>query len=138
MNLQFLNIDSKVAMPKATIHITGKLGFNMEAAKLMGFGEDTHYKVAVDNANGHVDKLYLVAAKLREENTVRVAKAGQYYYINLANVFRELGMDYEKFTISFAISKGQYEDKVMFILARRTKKEKLRDSSDKEAETDDV
>lgn len=133
MELKFINIDSNAIKPKATVHVTGKLGFNMGAAKFMGFNESTYYRVAVDDASANVSKFYLVSATADDEGNVKVSKAGQYYYINLANAFRQLELDYEKYIISFDIDKSQYEENTMFVLTRRKKKEKLRESSDKQS-----
>ena len=134
--MQFLNVDNTTTKPKATIHVTGKLGFNMEAAKLMAFDEETRYRVAVDDAS-NASRVYLVTASTSEKSVVKVAKAGQYYYINLAPIFRQIGMEYEKYIISFDVDKSEYEGNDMFVLTRRRKKEKLRDGSDKKATKDD-
>jgi hypothetical protein len=137
MELKFISIDSNSNRPKATVHVTGKLGFNMEAAKLMNFDENTYYRVAVDDTE-NAKKIYFVIATANDEATIKVAKAGQYYYINMANAFRSLGIDYETYIVSFDIDKGQYEGSKMFILTRRTKKEKLRESSDKSASDEEL
>jgi hypothetical protein len=39
MQLTFIDVDAKVNIPKAAIHITGKLRFNKEAEKLMQLTE---------------------------------------------------------------------------------------------------
>jgi hypothetical protein len=128
MKLKILEIDSSTAKPKATIHITGKLGFNMEASKLMGLSDDTYYQVAIDEETDTADTVYFIPSKAEKKGSVKVAKAGSYFYMNLGTTFNKLSLNYEKYIISFDISKSQYEGDDLFVLKKR-KKEKLRDSA---------
>jgi hypothetical protein len=128
MKLKILDIDSNATKPKATIHITGKLGFNMEASKMMDLSDDTYYQVAVDEETGTADVIYFIPATADTKGVVKVAKAGSYFYINLGTTFSKLDLKYEKFIISFDISKTQYEGDDLFVLKKR-RKEKLRDGA---------
>lgn len=101
---------------------------------MMELGESSYYQIAVDDENGSVSSLYLVTSDAEVKNAVKVAKAGQYYYVSLGPVFKKLKLDYESYIIVFDVEEGEYESKRMFILKRRAKKEKLRPASEKSTE----
>lgn len=128
MKLKILDIDSNAAKPKATIHITGKLGFNMEASKMMDLSDETYYQVAIDEESEAADTIYFIPATADIKGSVKVAKAGSYFYMNLGATFNKLELNYEKHIISFDISKTKYEGEDLFVLKKR-KRQKLRDGA---------
>ena len=135
LNLSFIEIDTRANKPKATIHITGKLGFNMEAQKLMRLSDDSYYRVALDEDEEEVTNIYFVASTKDEQGALKIAKAGQYFYANLTTLFDKLKLDYAKYTIAFDIEKSKYEDKDMFIFKKR-KKDRPRTSEDNSEDGD--
>ncbi|KQR68375.1 hypothetical protein [Pedobacter sp. Leaf176] len=104
------------AKPKATIHLTGKLGFNMEANNLMGLKAEEEFLFAKDTDDKNV--FYLISGN-GQEGAGKVAKAGDYYYLNLGDVFDTVGLDYVKEIISFDIKKDTHDGNVMYILGKR-------------------
>jgi hypothetical protein len=132
MQLTFLDIDSTVAKPKATIHITGKLGLSKEAEKLMQLTDTRYFRLAVDGSVENSKNLYLVESTAEEKGSVKVSKAGAYFYLNTPAVFDKLNINYTDYKIMYDIIKGDYQGKSMFILKRR-KKDIIRKNDEKEA-----
>jgi hypothetical protein len=128
LQLNFISIDANAGKAKATVHITGKLGFNKEAEKLMKLSEQTYFRVAIDGEIANFKNVYLVEHKQGESDSIKVSKAGSYYYLNTASVFDTLKLKYNTHRIIFDIERSEYENKTMFILKRRrrdiTRKEK--------------
>lgn len=121
MELDFIEISNATAKPKATIHITGKLGFNREAVKYMGLNENTYFRVALDKEESEKRSIFFLTSSHDERNVVKVAKAGEYYYLNLGTLFNDIKVDYEHYTVSFDIHKSEYDGKELFTLKRRKK-----------------
>lgn len=115
MKLKFVEINLNRTKPKATIHQSGKLGFNNEASTCMNLQAQKTYKLATDEDG---DNLYLLEAN-EESGTAKIAKAGQYYYLNVGDAFDALGIDYKNNTVIFDIKKEDYEGKEIFVLQKR-------------------
>lgn len=126
MNLEFVDISANTSKPKATIHITGKLGFNSEAVKYMEINEITYFRIALNRDAKQEKNLYFVAATQEDNGAVKIAKSGQYFYLNLGTLFNQMGLEYEKYTIAFDIIKGEHEGRPLFTLRKR-RKETLRE-----------
>lgn len=120
-NLIFLDIEPRGAKPKATIHLTGKLGFNKEAAQEMCLSDRSYFRIAIDGGESTYSQIYLVTAKEEEEKAIKVAKAGEYFYLNLGGMFDRLNLDYRKYSIIFDLQKSDYKGLDMFILTKRKK-----------------
>ncbi|MDN5289629.1 MAG: hypothetical protein JWR38_5908 [Mucilaginibacter sp.] len=101
---------------KATIHSTGKLGFNIEAIEVMQLKNQGSYLLATDEEDENV--MYLIPTDTAD-GVGKVAKAGDYYYLNVGDAFQKLGFKYKEYTIMFDIEKSEYEDKEIFILRKR-------------------
>nr|MDQ3395768.1 hypothetical protein [Bacteroidota bacterium] len=82
MELKFIDIEASPNRAKASIHKSGKIGFNKEAAKIMEIERRKYFKLAVNTDKDFIDTLYLVDTK-DEINSIKIAKAGDYYYLNL-------------------------------------------------------
>lgn len=121
MNLDFIEIPSGTSKPKATIHVTGKLGFNMEAVKYMNIGDGTYFRIARNRDAADKKDLYFVPADENAQGAVKVAKAGQYYYMNLGALFTQMNLEYDKRTIAFDISKTDYNGTDIYLLTKRRK-----------------
>jgi len=101
---------------KATIHNTGKLGFNIEAIEIMQLKNQGSYLLATDEEDANV--MYLIPTD-SSNGVGKVAKAGDYYYLNVGDAFEKLGFKYTEYTIMFDIEKSEYEGKEIFILKKR-------------------
>lgn len=116
MKFEIIRASVSKGKPKATIHLTGKLGFNMEAYNLMQLKADEQFLFARDTEDEN--KFYLLHTK-EEEGSIRVSKAGAYFYLNMASVFDQIGFDYVENTYSFYIKKDKYQGEDIFVLEKR-------------------
>lgn len=124
INLKFIEIDTNPIKPKATVHASGRLGFNIEAINFMELATKKNFKVAVsDEGEFEIRNLYLIEDK-ESAGTAKVSKAGDYYYLNVGTLFEDLAIDYTNFTIIFDIKKELYEGNDMFVLKMRKPKKK--------------
>lgn len=128
MKLSFIDIDINKAKPKATIHYSGKLGFNMEAIEYMNLKNQESFLIAKDDEKDGV--FYLVKSN-EVKGAAKVAKAGNYYYLNVGDAFEKLNYDFKGYTIMFNITKDSYEGKDLYILSKyRETKRKDKDDND--------
>lgn len=104
------------AKPKATIHLTGKLGFNMEASNLMKLETEQAFLFAKDTEDAN--RFYLIPGK-EEDGAGRIAKAGAYYYLNLGDAFDTVGLNYTKEIISFNIKEDKHDGAAIYVLEKR-------------------
>jgi hypothetical protein len=132
MELNFIPVNTNPNRSKATIHISGRLGFNAEAIKLMKLEDKKYFKVALEAGDDSAAKIYLLPTE-EEGNNAKLAKAGDYYYLNVGDTFDNLKLNYEEYTISFDVSKDKYQGMDLFVL----KKRKLKKRKNKNSEDDD-
>lgn len=116
MAIEIIKATFGKAKPKATIHLTGKLGFNMEANNLMTLEAEQAFQFAKDTEDK--SKYYLIPGTT-EEGAGKIAKAGAYYYLNLGDAFETVGFDYVKEIISFDVRKDTHDGKTIYVLHKR-------------------
>lgn len=116
MAIEIIKVSASKTKPKATIHLTGKLGFNMEASNLMKLqgGKLFHFAKETEDEG----KFYLIEG-MEADGAVKVSKAGQYFYLNLPDAFDKVGLNYKEETIMFDITEDLYHGKPMYILKKR-------------------
>jgi len=124
MDLKFIAIDTNPIKPKATVHASGRLGFNSEAIDFMGLTNKRYFRVAVTNEDGKPLKNVYLIEQEEAANAAKVAKSGEYYYLNVGNLFEQLDVDYKEYTIIYDIRKMMYDDKDMYVLKMRKPKKK--------------
>jgi hypothetical protein len=120
MGIRFIKAIPPRTKAKATVHKTGKLGLNIEASKLMGIPDAKSFLFGADEDN--MDKYYLLESD--EEGSIKVAKAGDYYYLNAISVLDSIGIDYKKDWVAFDVSKEQYKGEDIYVLLRKENKKK--------------
>lgn len=121
MRLTIVDATRKAPRPKATIHKTGNLGFNNDAADVLRLGSAVKaFRVAI-NADEDDGNLYLVPSSPDEDKAVHVSKAGEYYYLNLKDFFSRRNEDFANQKIMYDIKKLDYNGKLVFALKRRVK-----------------
>lgn len=126
INLKFIEIDINPPKPKATVHASGRLGFNNEAAQFMQLQGKKNFRVAVADEDGtRVNNIYLIEQD-DASGAAKIAKSGDYYYLNVGNLFEDLEIDYKKYTVIYDIKKLLYEGKEMFVLKMRKQKLKAK------------
>lgn len=133
MELNFLSIADINNKAKATIHMSGKLGFNSEAADLMKLDSVRGFKIAIDGEITDFKFIFLLPSKEEDENTVKLLKAGEYYSLSLGSVFSKLGINYTDYKVIFDIALDKYQERDIYKLKRRPKDiERPANNSDKE------
>ena len=124
MDLKFIPIDTNPIKPKATVHASGRLGFNSEAIDFMGLTNKRYFRVAVTNEDGKPLKNVYLIEQDEAANAAKVAKSGEYFYLNVGNLFEQLDVDYKEYTIIYDIRKMMYNEKDMYVLKMRKPKKK--------------
>lgn len=128
IDLKFIEIDTNPIKPKATVHASGRLGFNLEAINFMQLQNKRNFRLAVAKEDGNsIKNIYLIEQD-NPNGAAKVAKAGDYYYLNVGNLFEDLSVDYKNYTIIYDIRKQLYEDKDMYVLKMRKPKKKRKDN----------
>jgi len=124
MKLKFFKAVASTGNIKATIHSSGKLGFSTQAIKLLGIDENSYLKIAINEENGEDENLYVIHTKLQDEEAIKVAKAGDYYYLNSKPIFDKLEIDYKRSKIIYDIVEIEYEGNKLYKFVRREKDRK--------------
>jgi hypothetical protein len=121
MSLTFGDVRTSPKKPKASIHKSGKLGFNGDAADVMDLSGDEEFAVAYDEDDGPTGDLYLVADEVDapEESLIEVAKAGDYFYLNLRRFFDRQEVEYERYKFIYDIEEIDGGDWNGYHLKRR-------------------
>ncbi|NLP56600.1 hypothetical protein [Lutibacter sp. B1] len=121
ISLDFFDSSSKFGVVKATVHKTGKLGFSSGASKFMNIENINFFNIGL-NKEEEDKSLYLVPVEIETEKSFKVVKAGDYYYVFIKNIMRELKIDYKNETVIYDIEEMEYENNKMFKLIRRERK----------------
>lgn len=124
MKLEFWTPKNVDGIIKATVHQSGKLGFSTGAAKFMKLDERKFIRVAFNADDQKDDSLYIMVIDKKEENTIRINKAGDYFYVNLKDFFDEKGFEYRKIKIIYDIIEKQIDNNKFYKFLRREKDRK--------------
>lgn len=134
IKLEFLNIKERARKPKATIQRSGKLGFNSEAIELMGMKAEDKFKIAINRTQEDQDNLYLIRCIESQnencENSVKISKAGDYFYLNLTAYFDDLHLEYEKYLYIYNIYVKEYNGAQIYYLKRRAVKPRIKEQNE--------
>ena len=128
--IRYIDANITRKKPKATIHVTGKLGFNKDAQDLLKLERDTYFMVGIDE-EGYKGKLYLNKVDSHNEKAAKTVKAGNYFYLNLAGLFDSLKIDYEKSIYAYDIETTKIDEGEIFVLKGRNPEMRERYISDK-------
>ncbi|MBI1341730.1 MAG: hypothetical protein GC171_02220 [Terrimonas sp.] len=118
---------------KATIHITGKLGFTDAAIKKIGLNEKKGIKIGHNTKDKNDKNLYVVFTEELDEDTFKINKAGAYYYVNTKALFDSMELPYRAKRVSFDIIPTEIGGIKVY---KFMYKEKLK-ADDKETDDDD-
>jgi len=88
---------------KASIHANGNLGFSDLASKLLNLNTNRYMKIGINEENNGDINLYVEMLDKEEEYTLKINKAGRYYYLKAKNIFDELDIDYKNKRIIYDI-----------------------------------
>jgi hypothetical protein len=132
MKLKFFNPDSLDKNLKATVHKSGKLGFTVDAAKKMELAPNKSAGIAMNEENPSDKSLYVVIYPDVRDNAFRVAKAGDYYYINLKNLFDSLKVNYREQSVVYDITQEIVEGQKLFkfVMRDNIRKNKVANEND--------
>ncbi|MCH8032482.1 MAG: hypothetical protein IH950_01830 [Bacteroidetes bacterium] len=124
MKLQKIKPPDSSGLLKATIHASGKLGFSIGAIKVLNINSNSFIQIAVNSEDETDQNLYAFITNKADENTLKINKAGDYYYVNTKALFDKLEIDFRKKKIMFDIVEIEYEGDRIFKLIRREKDRK--------------
>lgn len=130
MKIKFFNPNSLDRNLKATVHKSGKLGFTVDAANKMGLKSNKSAAVGMNEEDPSDNSLYIIIYDEQSEAAFKVAKAGEYYYLNLKSLFDTLKINYKAQSVIYDISEEQIDGQKIFKLARRENSKK--DKADSE------
>lgn len=109
---------------KASVHKSGKMGFSQAAIEYLKMADNTYLKIGI-NKDDRADKnLYVVVVRAQENDTLKINKAGNYYYINTKALFDKMEVDYQKSLIIYDIVDMEYEGMQIYKFIRRIKDRK--------------
>ena len=100
------------------------------AAKELGFASNAepYVKFAVDEDNPSI--LYLINVKEGDEDSFRVNKAGNYYYVNTRLMFDSLQIDYINETVIYDMIKVEGIENDVYRMNKRTTKRAEKEDKD--------
>lgn len=119
MKLKFLKAKQVDSSVKITAHYNGRMGFSSSAVELMGVGKGSYVKIAVDEDDKLNDSLFMVKVDKPDEETYRIIKAGDYFYINTKALLDELGIDYLNKKVMFYIQEIEIEKTKIYKLTKK-------------------
>lgn len=119
MDLQFFKAKELDSNIKATIHKSGKLGFNSNAERKLRLSEDKFILIAPTEEFEKDASLFLIVSVDDSEYAFSVSKAGQYYYANTKALYDHLEVNYIDQKIIYDIREVTYKGEKIFKLKPR-------------------
>tara|TARA_R100000789_G_scaffold73730_1_gene69351 strand:+ start:110 stop:481 length:372 start_codon:yes stop_codon:yes gene_type:complete len=122
VELEFFDSSSKYGVIKATVHKTGKLGFSSGASKYMNLEEMEHINIGFNKSNPDDNCLYIVETNEETDKTFKIVQAGEYYYVFIKNILKQLNIDYKNESVIYDIEKMTVDGSLVYKLCRRERK----------------
>ena len=126
MQLNFIDPTVRQLKPAARVHVSGKLGFNSDAAKFMNLEKLPSYVVATSDSEEEKYQIFFIDSEISKEMEspppITVAKAGKYFYVQFINILNQLKIDFRGQKIVFDIEKQKYNEFDMYVLIMREQK----------------
>ncbi|RZS75273.1 hypothetical protein EV199_1136 [Pseudobacter ginsenosidimutans] len=119
MKLKFFDPREAAKTLKATAHKNGKLGFSADAAKKMELAAGKGARIAFDEENPEDKTLYVIISSMAMEDTFKIIKAGEYFYLNARSLFEELELDYKNDNIVYDISEVLIDGRPIYKFTKR-------------------
>jgi len=110
---------TRTGIAKATIHQSGKLGFSQAAINLLKVDKNSYIKIATNAEDKKDTNLYILITKVMDDESLKVNKAGEYFYLNTKDFFNELGLDYRRKRIIYDIVEIKTGEQVIYKFIRR-------------------
>ena len=109
---------------KCTIHKSGTLGFSKEAANKLKLSPGQYLSFSINEDDTNENNLYVEILNEEIEGSIRISKAGNYFYAKTKLLFDELDVNYKENTVIYDIIDFDYENKKMYKFLRRDLKRK--------------
>lgn len=122
IDLDFFDSSSKYGVVKATVHKTGKLGFSSGAAKLLNLENVRYFNIGTNKSDPEDESLYLVPIEDESDKSFRVVKAGDYFYVFIKNILREMKIDYKNESVIYDIEELSEFNPKYYKMTRRVRK----------------
>lgn len=122
IELDFFESSSKYGVVKATVHKTGKLGFSSGASKFMELDKIKYFNIGTNKNDEEDNNLYLVPIEKETDKSFKVVKAGDYYYITIKNILRDLKIEYKNETVIFDIDELEMKNNKIYKMTKRNRK----------------
>lgn len=126
MEIEFLKPPVISSLNKATVHRSGKLGFSQGAKELMRLTGKSFIKVGKNKEDSKDSSLYVLVVEEEAEDTIKISKAGSYYFANTKALFEEMNLDYKSKKVIYDIIETNYREGKIFRLLRREVDRKLK------------
>jgi hypothetical protein len=130
MKIKFFNPSNLNRNLKATIHKSGKLGFTVDAANKMDLKPNKGAAVGINEDDPSDKSLYIIIYNERQDGAFKVAKAGNYYYLNLKNLFDTLKINYKTQNMIYDITEEAIEGQKVFKLTLRENSKKTKSETE--------
>ncbi len=122
IDLKFFDSADKYGVIKATVHKTGKLGFSSGASKLMNIANVEGFNIGMNSSDNEDKSLYLVPVNnVESEKSFKVVKAGEYFYLFIKSIMRELKIDYKNESVIYEIEEIEGNVKYYKLTRRESK-----------------
>lgn len=103
MKIKFISPKLAEGNIKCTVHVTGKLGFSKQAIKQLNINSSSYVKIGINEDDKNDANLYMIIQKEKDNDTFKINKAGDYYYVNTRYLFDDLKIDYIRNKIIYDI-----------------------------------
>lgn len=126
MKLQIIKKNELEKSVRATIQMSGKLGFTTEAAQKLGLSDDKTIVFSKDGDESIDGRLVLYMQVLsgQHEDGFRVNKAGQYFYLSAKALFDTFKVPYAKKSIALDLTKVVIDGDTYYRCIQREDKHK--------------
>jgi hypothetical protein len=119
MKLKIVTKSIANSTAKCTIHLSGKLGFSQEAVNKLSLSEKSYIRLAVNDEDKEDQNLYMLISRVQSNDSIKVRKAGSYYFCATKQLFDEMAYDYITKKIIFDIAEVDYEGEKVYKLRKR-------------------
>lgn len=124
MALTILSAKNFAVKLKATIQMTGRLGFTESTAIHLKLDTYRYVKFALDD---ETEELFLCLSEESNVDSFKVRLSGKYYYVPTTSLFDKLGYDYKKKTIMFDLVRfSDYDNMMTGVVYKMCKRENIK------------
>jgi hypothetical protein len=111
--------------PKATVHLSGKLGFNRSAANQLGLENGSGLLLFIDDNSDNLT-LYLQILPEANQDSFKVVRAGRYFYAPTRPFFDAIKLDYSSHTVIYDLQRVDVDGEFYFKMSGRITKGRRR------------